>query len=87
MELAPQRHFDEMMAEASAMLDELVRQSAQRAVTADEMRTLYYAAGKVSGYVKAWLLLDPKRAHRATLGAERFMRLLEDAEARFRESR
>jgi len=79
------RRFDELMADASAALDRAYAGAKDGAVSSDQLRAVVYLAGRISGYVDAWIRLEPRRAHRATMAAERFLRVMEEAEARFRQ--
>ncbi|MHB8508040.1 MAG: hypothetical protein ACYDGR_05235 [Candidatus Dormibacteria bacterium] len=78
------RRFDVLMAEAGEALDRAFVVAKEGAVSPDDLRAVVYLAGRISGYVDAWIQLEPRRAHRATMAAERFVRVLQEAEARLR---
>lgn len=81
METDVRLRFEELLREARTALESFVAQSRSGHVSSDDVYRLIRTQARIGGYLEAWIRLDPQRAHRAQLGAERLMKLLKAAES------
>ena len=62
------------MIETRGVFDDAIKAFASGDVSESHRTAVAHAIGRISGYLDAWIRLDPRRAHRANIGAERILR-------------